>query len=114
MCAWILQALGKTYKLCTSVCASVFFFLCLQDCDPHNCMSETIFNLNSLTTFHFGLWDQTIIWTLQGCYEQHNGDYPLSFALLKHACFWNTKLVFERGITNKVICIKEFIFANLN
>lgn len=51
------------------------FFLRLQDCDPHNCMSETIFNLNFLTTFRFGLWDQTVIWTLQGCYKQHSCDY---------------------------------------
>lgn len=67
MCSWILHALGETYKLC----ASLFFFLRLQDCDLHNCMSETIFDLNSLTTFRFGLWDQTVIWTLQGCFEQH-------------------------------------------
>lgn len=70
------KLLGRQ-KLCVSVC----FFLRLQDCDPHNCMSETIFNLNSLMTFHFGLWDQTVIWTLQGCYEQYNGDYRLSSAL---------------------------------
>lgn len=46
-----------------------FFFLRLQDGDPHNCMSETIFNLDSLTAFHFGLWDQTVIWALGGFYE---------------------------------------------
>lgn len=71
------------------------FFLRLQDCDPHNCMSETIFNLNSLTTFRFGLWDQTVIWTVQGCYEQHKSDYRLSSASLKHAGFLSTKLVLK-------------------
>lgn len=46
------------------LCVCVFYFLRLQDGDPHNCMSETIFNLDFLTAFHFGLWDQTIVRTL--------------------------------------------------
>lgn len=103
----------SSWEVIETVCVCVFF-LRLQDSDPHNCMSETIFNLKSLTSFHFGLWDQTVIWTLRGCYEQHCIHYSLSSALLKHARCLIAKLLFGRGITNHVICAKELIFANLN
>lgn len=81
---------------CVWVC---FFFLRLQDCDLHNCMSETIFDLNSLTTFPFRLWDQTVIWTLQGCFEQHILLSLLSFVIcIIHAYMF---LVYQVGLSKK-------------